>query len=129
MRYSLFAKIALIFLITVFLAIGLTRISFLIDERTAQLSRFRVSAKQMETTSLSVKLEQLTDQTVALAQLSNEQIGFYLRSKVISKGVTDALEKIVAMRVDFDANGRVARIDAQASQRPPAKSPWWKFGG
>lgn len=76
------------------------------DERTAQLSRFRVSAKQMETTSLSVKLEQLTDQTVALAQLSNEQIGFYLRSKVISKGVTDALEKIVAMRVDFDAAQR-----------------------
>lgn len=33
------------------------------------------------------------------------------------------------MRVDFDANGRVARINAQASQRPPAKSPWWKFGG
>lgn len=36
MRYSLFAKIALIFLITIFLAIGLTRISFLIDERTAR---------------------------------------------------------------------------------------------
>jgi inner membrane protein len=34
MRYSLFAKISLIFMITVFLAIGLTRISFLIDERT-----------------------------------------------------------------------------------------------
>ena len=34
MRYSLFAKITLIFLITIILAIGLTRISFLIDERT-----------------------------------------------------------------------------------------------
>ncbi|MDS4042530.1 MAG: cell envelope integrity protein CreD [Candidatus Competibacter sp.] len=36
MRYSLFAKISLIFLITVFLAIGLTRIGFLIDERAAR---------------------------------------------------------------------------------------------
>lgn len=34
MKYSLFAKITLIFLITIILAIGLTRISFLIDERT-----------------------------------------------------------------------------------------------
>lgn len=36
MKYSLFAKISLIFLITILLAIGLTRISFLIDERTAR---------------------------------------------------------------------------------------------
>lgn len=36
MRYSLFAKISMIFLITVFLGIGLTRISFLVDERAAR---------------------------------------------------------------------------------------------
>ncbi|MBK8182550.1 MAG: cell envelope integrity protein CreD [Candidatus Competibacteraceae bacterium] len=36
MRYSLFAKISLIFLITLLLAIGLARISFLIDERAAR---------------------------------------------------------------------------------------------
>ncbi len=36
MRYSLFAKISLIFLITIIPASGLTRISFLIDERAAR---------------------------------------------------------------------------------------------
>jgi len=36
MRYNLFAKISLIFLIILLLAIGLTRISFLIDERAAR---------------------------------------------------------------------------------------------
>ena len=36
MRNSLLAKIALIFLITIILAAGLTRISFLLDERTAR---------------------------------------------------------------------------------------------
>ena len=36
MRSSLFAKIALIFLITLILAAGLTRISFLVDERMAR---------------------------------------------------------------------------------------------
>jgi inner membrane protein len=36
MRHSLFIKISLIFLITIFLAIGLTRISFLINERAAR---------------------------------------------------------------------------------------------
>jgi inner membrane protein len=36
MRHSLFAKITLIFLITVILAIGLTRIGFLVDERAGR---------------------------------------------------------------------------------------------
>ncbi len=36
MRHSLFAKIALIFLITIILAIGLTRIGFLVDERASR---------------------------------------------------------------------------------------------
>lgn len=76
------------------------------DERTAQLSRFKVTAKPMETTAHAVKLEQLTDQTVTIAQLSNDQIAFYVRSKAISKAVIDALEKIIAMRVDFDASQR-----------------------
>ncbi|MFN0136632.1 MAG: hypothetical protein ACKVS9_11010 [Phycisphaerae bacterium] len=76
------------------------------DERTAQLSRFKVTANPMETTPYAVKLEQLTDQSVTIAQLSNDQIAFYVRSKAISKAVTDALEKIIAMRVDFDASQR-----------------------
>jgi hypothetical protein len=33
------------------------------------------------------------------------------------------------MRIDFDQQGRVTRIDAQASQPPPAKLPWWKRKG
>ncbi len=36
MRYSLFAKTTLIFLITIILAIGLTRIGFLVDERAGR---------------------------------------------------------------------------------------------
>ncbi|MCA9577765.1 MAG: hypothetical protein R3B40_30955 [Polyangiales bacterium] len=33
------------------------------------------------------------------------------------------------LRVKLDQHGRVAALEAQASQPPPAKKPWWKLGG
>ncbi|MFQ5806871.1 MAG: hypothetical protein ACE5I3_10515 [Phycisphaerae bacterium] len=82
-------------------------------ERAPGLSRFKVVVPAGETVTQTVKLEQVTDQSVALGNLGLDQIRFYLRSRVISPAVKEALEKVVALRTALD---RVARQRQQAQR-------------
>lgn len=75
-------------------------------ERTADLSRFKLVCEAQKTANLTVKLEQTSDQLIGLAQINNEQIQFYLRSKVISNAVMEALQRIVSMRTQLDGQVR-----------------------
>jgi len=71
-------------------------------ERAPGLWRFKVVVPARQTGSQVVKLEQVTDQTVALGNLGLDQIRFYLRSRVISPAVKEALEKVVALRTELE---------------------------
>lgn len=75
-------------------------------ERTRQLGRFRRALPALQTATQRVKLERTASESIALGSMNDEQVGWYIRSTVISKAVKDALEKIVAMRVDL---GRASR--------------------
>jgi len=71
-------------------------------ERAPGLSRFMQRAAAGKTESLVVKLEQVTDQALALRQSSLDQIQFYLRTRVITPKVREALERVIAMRTELD---------------------------
>jgi len=75
-------------------------------ERTASLSRFKLDVKASGSASLKVVLEQVTDQQVVLSNLPFDQIQIYVRSRVISPAVKQALEKVVELRTKLD---RIAR--------------------
>jgi hypothetical protein len=82
-------------------------------ERAPGLSRFKVVAPAGETAKQVVKLEQVTDQSIALRNLNTEQIRFYLRSRVISPAVKQALDKVVEMQTELD---RVRRQRQEAER-------------
>jgi hypothetical protein len=76
------------------------------DERTSQLSRFRVALPPGQTLSQKVELQQTRDQSVALSNLGGDQIEIYLRAREVSPKVKEALERLVAMRSELDAAAR-----------------------
>lgn len=82
-------------------------------ERAPGLSRFKLNVPAAETITQKIKLEQVTDQTVTLADLGLDQIRFYLRSRVISPAVKQALEKVVTLRTELD---RVSRVRQQTER-------------
>ncbi|MBN1512234.1 MAG: DUF4139 domain-containing protein [Phycisphaerae bacterium] len=67
-------------------------------ERTPQVYRFKVDAKPNETTSLTVREERQGDQYIALSSSGLDTIEFYIRAKVVSPKVREALEKVAQMR-------------------------------
>lgn len=67
-------------------------------ERTPQVYRFKVDAKPNETTSLTVREERQGDQYLALSSSGLDTIEFYIRAKVVSPKVREALEKVAQMR-------------------------------
>jgi hypothetical protein len=67
-------------------------------ERAREVYRFRTEAPAGEKSTLNVVFEREGYETVALASVGLDPIGHYLRSKVISKEVKAALEKLVQMR-------------------------------
>lgn len=75
-------------------------------ERTAQLSRFRVSVPAGQTVSQKVELEQVTDESIAMTSLDNQLIELYLRSRSVSQKVKEALRKLVVLRSELDAVAR-----------------------
>ena len=75
-------------------------------ERAPNLTRFKVVVSPQNTTTQVVKLERVNDQWVALANIGLDQIRFYLRSRVISEDVKQALQRVVSLRTELD---RVAR--------------------
>lgn len=71
-------------------------------ERTPAVYRFRVDAKGGETTPLVVREERQGEQLVALGNTDMNSIQFYLRAKVISASVREALEEVVRKRNELE---------------------------
>ena len=71
-------------------------------ERTQSLLRFKVNVPAKETVSQKVVLERLADQSVMLMSVGLDDIRIYLRARVISPAVKDALEKVIALRTELD---------------------------
>jgi hypothetical protein len=86
-------------------------------ERTPSILRFKVTAPGQKTVAQRVMLERVADQTVALSELDFETIRFYLRSKVISQKVRDALERVVALRTELgEATRKRAALEQQVNE-------------
>jgi hypothetical protein len=71
-------------------------------ERAPGLSRFKVVVPAGETVTQTVKLERVSDQSVALGSIGLDQIRYYLRSRVVSSAVKEALQKVIALRTELD---------------------------
>jgi hypothetical protein len=82
-------------------------------ERAPGLSRFKVDVPAGGTKSQVVKLEQVADQSVALTNIDSDQIRFYIRSRVISLPVKQALQRVVELQ---DALARVRQQREQAER-------------
>ncbi len=67
-------------------------------ERTPQVYRLKVDAKPNETKSLTVREERQGDQYIALSSSGLDTIEYYIRVKVVSPKVREALEKVAQMR-------------------------------
>ncbi|MFW6125125.1 MAG: hypothetical protein ACOC46_03165, partial [Pirellulales bacterium] len=93
-------------------------------ERTREVYRFAVSAEPGKTHKLAVVEERQVDESVALANLDDDRIVFFLRAKEVSQEVKDALGKLVEMkralaetiRQREELEGRVAQIDREQSR-------------
>jgi hypothetical protein len=79
-------------------------------ERAPGLSRFKVVIPPGATKSQVVKLEQVTDQSVALTNINSDQIRLYIRSRVISPAVKNALEHVIELQ------DNLARVRQQREQ-------------
>ncbi|MCK4342730.1 MAG: hypothetical protein KAY37_13515 [Phycisphaerae bacterium] len=79
-------------------------------ERTRNLLRFKVGVPAEQTVPFPVRLERVADQHLTLSNAGLDQIRLYLRARVISPAVQEALEKVTALRVELDdvARRRVA---------------------
>ncbi len=75
-------------------------------QRAPGLSRFKVSVGAHETKSLTVRLEQVTDQSIAVANLAPDRIRFYLRARVIPDSVRQALQRVIALQDELHAAQR-----------------------
>ena len=71
-------------------------------ERTQKLLRFKVAVPASKTVSQPVRVERVADQSITLTDTGLDQIQLYLRARVISPAVKEALEKVVALRTELD---------------------------
>jgi len=71
-------------------------------ERTQNLLRFKVKAAADKVTAQVVRLERVMDQMLALTDTGLDQIQYYLKTDVIKPKLKEALEKVVALRVELD---------------------------
>lgn len=75
-------------------------------ERTQNLLRFRVPVAAGKTVTQVVRMENVGEQVVALSEVGLDGIQMFLRARVISPAVKQALEKVVAMRTELDQVAR-----------------------
>ena len=71
-------------------------------ERTRNILRFKTQVPAAETISYNVKLERIADQQLALTNTRSDAIRLYLRARVISPAVKEALETVIAKRAELD---------------------------
>jgi hypothetical protein len=67
-------------------------------ERTRQVYRFAVNVEPDKTSKLVVREQKQLTETVQLVDSASDVIAFYLRSRVVSPAVKDALAKVVTLR-------------------------------
>ncbi len=75
-------------------------------ERTQNLLRFKMTAAAGKTTAFPVKLERVADESLILSSVGLDDIRIYLRAKVISPKVKEALDKVIALRIEADNAAR-----------------------
>jgi hypothetical protein len=75
-------------------------------ERTQNLLRFKVGVPAKESKTQVVRLERVGEEAVLLTDTGLDQIQFFLRAKVISPAVKQALEKVIALRTERDDAAR-----------------------
>ncbi|MFQ5428831.1 MAG: hypothetical protein ACE5E1_00865 [Phycisphaerae bacterium] len=72
------------------------------EEKTASGARFKVALPAKKTRTLSVLLEQQQENGVILSTMAQEHLALRLRSKVISKAVREALNRLMELRAALD---------------------------
>jgi hypothetical protein len=86
-------------------------------ERTQNLLRFKTTAAAGKTASFPVKLERVADQSVVLSEIGLDDIRIFLRAKVISPKVKEALERVVVLRTELDTVTRQrTRLEQQRTE-------------
>ena len=83
-------------------------------EKTRNLYRFAVDAKPGEPATLKVEEERTDSQRIAMNNLDNNAIQFYVQSKVVSDKVKDALKEIVKRKAELS---QLAAKKQQLEQR------------
>ncbi|MGE3180131.1 MAG: DUF4139 domain-containing protein [Phycisphaerae bacterium] len=83
------------------------------SEKTENLLRFRVDVAAEKSEKLAVALERYGDTTISLGDVGLNQIRYYLRAPVITPAVKQALERVVAYRMELE---RLER-DQQAAEQ------------
>jgi len=79
------------------------------EERTPALYRFRVALGANDTEKLEVRTERVRSEAVALTNADSDFVGVYLRSRVVSKEVKAALERLVEMKKSLNELTRSKR--------------------
>ncbi len=75
-------------------------------ERASGLLRFKVNAPAGKQVAQVIRLERTIEQSLGLSDSAFDTIQYYLRARVISPRVREALEKVVALRTELDAAAR-----------------------
>ncbi|MEP0842691.1 MAG: hypothetical protein HRF43_08260 [Phycisphaerae bacterium] len=75
-------------------------------ERTADLLRFKLPVAAGKEAALTVRMENLVDQSVALSEVGLDAISVYLRSAEMTPAVAEALKKVSALRTELDDAAR-----------------------
>jgi len=71
-------------------------------ERTQNLLRFKTAVPAGKTVVQKTQLERVSDESITLTDSGLDLINIYIRSKVISPAVKQALEKVVKIRTELD---------------------------
>jgi len=82
-------------------------------ERTGNLWRFKVPVPAGKSVEQKVRLERVADESVALTDSGLDQIDFFLRARVISPKVKEAMQKVVALRTALDASTKELALREQ----------------
>ncbi len=86
-------------------------------ERTPRLLRLRVEVPAGQSVSYPVKLERQAEQSLRLLDCRLDTIEFYLRSRVISPAVRQALERLVALRTELtDVSRQCEKLEQELNE-------------
>ena len=86
-------------------------------ERTASLLRFKTSALGSKESKFKVRLERVGDQYLALGDAGFDQIEFYLRTKVITPKVREALQQVIKLRTELgELTNKRERLEKESGE-------------